>query len=157
MFCFLLLGTAVFSNLTYLPAIPDFLLIITLFVALNNGSLLAESTGFASGFLLDFLSASPLGLNALLRTILGFVFGLFHDVLNASSLLLQFAYGAIATIIKAIVVYIISFFFNGVVHYSLFSQIFITEVLLNAIFTPLIFQFLSLFSEVLIVKPESRL
>jgi rod shape-determining protein MreD len=124
---------------------------------LNNGSLLAESTGFASGFLLDFLSASPLGLNALLRTILGFVFGLFHDVLNASSLLLQFAYGAIATIIKAIVVYIISFFFNGVVHYSLFSQIFITEVLLNAIFTPLIFQFLSLFSEVLIVKPESRL
>jgi rod shape-determining protein MreD len=157
MFCFLLLETAVFSNLTYLPAIPDFLLIITLFVALNNGSLLAESTGFASGFLLDFLSASPLGLNALLRTILGFVFGLFHDVLNASSLLLQFAYGAIATIIKAIVVYIISFFFNGVVHYSLFSQIFITEVLLNAIFTPLIFQFLSLFSEVLIVKPESRL
>ena len=85
------------------------------------------------------------------------MFGLFHDVLNASSLLLQFAYGAIATIIKAIVVYIISFFFNGVVHYSLFSQIFITEVLLNAIFTPLIFQFLSLFSEVLIVKPESRL
>lgn len=157
MFCFLLLETAVFSNLTYLPAIPDFLLIITLFVALNNGSLLAESTGFASGFLLDFLSASPLGLNALLRTILGFVFGLFHDVLNASSLLLQFAYGAIATIIKAIVVYIISFFFNGVVHYSLFSQIFITEVLLNAIFTPLIFHFLSLFSEVLIVKPESRL
>ena len=157
MFCFLLLETAVFSNLTYLPAIPDFLLIITLFVALNNGSLLAESTGFASGFLLDFLSASPLGLNALLRTILGFVFGLFHDVLNASSLLLQFVYGAIATIIKAIVVYIISFFFNGVVHYSLFSQIFITEVLLNAIFTPLIFQFLSLFSEVLIVKPESRL
>ena len=101
MFCFLLLETAVFSNLTYLPAIPDFLLIITLFVALNNGSLLAESTGFASGFLLDFLSASPLGFNALLRTILGFVFGLFHDVLNASSIFLQFVYGAIATIIKS--------------------------------------------------------
>ena len=157
MFCFLLLETAVFSNLTYLPAIPDFLLIITLFVAFNNGSLLGESTGFVSGFLLDFLSASPLGFNALLRTILGFVFGLFHDVLNASSIFLQFVYGAIATIIKAVVVYIISFFFNGVVHYSLFSQIFVTEVLLNAIFTPLMFQFLGLFSEALIVKPESRL
>ena len=157
MFCFLLLETAVFANLTYLPAIPDFLLIITLFIALYNGPLLAESTGFVSGFLLDFLSASPLGLNALLRTILGFVFGLFHDVLNASSIFLQFVYGAIATIIKAIVVYIISFFFNGVVHYSLFSQIFVTEVLLNAIFTPLMFHFLGLFSESLIVKPESRL
>lgn len=157
MFCFLLLETAVFSNLTYLPAVPDFLLIITLFIALNNGSLLAESTGFVSGFLLDFLSASPLGLNALLRTILGFVFGLFNDVLNNSSILLQFLYGAIATIVKAIVVFIISFFFNGVVHYSIFSQIFVTEVLLNALFTPLMFLFLSLFSEAIIVKPESRL
>ena len=90
MFCFLLLETAVFSNLTYLPAIPDFLLIITLFVSLNNGVLLGETTGFVSGFLLDFLSASPLGLNALLRTILGFIFGLFNDVLNSSSIFLQF-------------------------------------------------------------------
>ena len=157
MFCFLLLETAVFSNLTFLPAIPDFLLIISLFIALNNGSLLAESTGFVSGFMLDFLSASPLGLNALLRTILGFIAGLFHDVLNVSSVFLQIVYGAVFTILKAIFVYFISLFFSGVVAYSLFSQIFLTEVLLNAIFTPLIFKFLSLFSDFIIVKPESRL
>jgi hypothetical protein len=59
--------------------------------------------------------------------------------------------------VKSIVVFVISFFFNGVVHYSIFSQIFVTEVLLNALLTPLIFQFLGLFSEALIVKPESRL
>jgi rod shape-determining protein MreD len=157
MFCFLLLETAVFSNLTYLPAIPDFLLIITLFVALNNGSLLAESTGFVSGIMLDFLSASPLGLNALLRTILGFIAGFFHDVLNATSVLLQIIYGAVATVLKAIIVYLISLFFTGVVSYSLFSQIFLTEVLLNALFTPIIFKFLSLFSDFIIVRPESRL
>lgn len=157
MFCFLLFETAVVSNLTFLPAIPDFLLIITVFISLNCGSLLGESTGFVSGFLLDFMSASPLGLNALLRTILGFIFGLFHDVLNTSSILLQFIYGAVATIVKSIVIYFISFFFNGVVPYSLFSQIFLTEILLNALFTPIIFQFLSLFSEFLIVKPESRI
>ena len=157
MFCFLLLETAVFSNLTFLPAIPDFLLIISLFIALNNGSLLAESTGFVSGFMLDFLSASPLGLNALLRTILGFIAGLFHDVLNVSSVFLQIVYGAVFTILKAIFVDFISLFFSGVVAYSLFSQIFLTEVLLNAIFTPLIFKFLSLFSDFIIVKPESRL
>lgn len=157
MFCFLLLETAVFSNLTFLPTIPDFLLIVTLFVALNNGSLLAESTGFVSGFMLDFLSASPLGLNALLRTIMGFISGLFHDVLNASSVLLQIIYGAVFTIIKAIVVYLISLFFSGVVSYSLFSQIFLTEILLNALFTPVVFKFLSLFSDFIIVRPESRL
>ena len=111
MFCFLILETAVISNLTFLPAIPDFLLIITLFVALNNGSLLAESTGFVSGIMLDFLSASPLGLNALLRTILGFIAGFFHDVLNATSVLLQIIYGAVATVLKAIIVYLISLFF----------------------------------------------
>jgi rod shape-determining protein MreD len=157
MFCFLILETAVISNLTFLPAIPDFLLIITLFVALNNGSLLAESTGFVSGIMLDFLSASPLGLNALLRTILGFIAGFFHDVLNATSVLLQIIYGAVATVLKAIIVYLISLFFTGVVSYSLFSQIFLTEVLLNALFTPIIFKFLSLFSDFIIVRPEARL
>ena len=157
MFCFLLFETAVVSNLTFLPAIPDFLLMITLFIAQNNGALLAESTGFASGFLLDFLSASPFGFNALLRTVMGFVMGLFHGILNSSSILLQILYGIVATIIKALVVYFISFFFVNVVPYSLFSQLFLTELLLNAIFTPIMFKFLSLFSEFLIVKPESRL
>jgi len=157
MFCFLLFETAVVSNLTFLPAIPDFLLMITLFIALNNGALLAESTGFFSGFLLDFLSASPFGFNALLRTVMGFVMGLFHGILNSSSILLQILYGIVATIIKALVVYFISFFFVNVVPYSLFSQLFLTELLLNAIFTPIMFKFLSLFSEFLIVKPESRL
>lgn len=157
MFCFLLFETAVVSNLTFLPAIPDFLLMITLFIALNNGALLAESTGFVSGFLLDFLSASPFGFNALLRTVMGFVVGLFHGILNSSSILLQILYGIVATIIKALVVYFISFFFVNVVPYSLFSQLFLTELLLNAIFTPIMFKFLSLFSEFLIVKPESRL
>ena len=157
MFCFLLFETAVVSNLTFLPAIPDFLLMITLFIAQNNGALLAESTGFVSGFLLDFLSASPFGFNALLRTVMGFVMGLFHGILNSSSILLQILYGIVATIIKALVVYFISFFFVNVVPYSLFSQLFLTELLLNAIFTPIMFKFLSLFSEFLIVKPESRL
>ena len=157
MFCFLLFETSVVSNLTFLPAVPDFLLIITIFISLNNGSLLAESTGFVSGFLLDFMSAAPFGFNALLRTILGFVMGLFHDVLNVSSIILQFLYGAVATVLKAIVVYLISFFFSGVVPYSIFSQIFLTELLLNAFFTPIMFQFLTLFSEFIIVKPESNL
>ena len=70
---------------------------------------------------------------------------------------LQILYGIVATIIKALVVYFISFFFVNVVPYSLFSQLFLTELLLNAIFTPIMFKFLSLFSEFLIVKPESRL
>lgn len=157
MFCFLLFETAVVSNLTFLPVIPDFLLLVTIYIALNNGSLLAESTGFISGIMLDFLSAAPLGLNALLRTILGFILGLFNGILNASSVLLQIVYGAVATILKAVVVYIISLFFNGVLSYSLFSQIFLTEILLNSLFTPIIFKFLSLFSEFLVVNLESKL
>jgi hypothetical protein len=70
---------------------------------------------------------------------------------------LQIIYGAVATVLKAIIVYLISLFFTGVVSYSLFSQIFLTEVLLNALFTPIIFKFLSLFSDFIIVRPESRL
>ncbi|MCR4790027.1 MAG: rod shape-determining protein MreD [Treponemataceae bacterium] len=156
-FCFLILETAIISNLGLLPAAPDFLLIITLYLAIRNGNLSGEVNGFASGLMLDFMTAAPLGFNSLLRTCLGFVFGFFHNVLNVTSFALQFAYGAAATIIKAIFIFLISIFFKGIQPYPIFSLIFLTELILNTIFTPLMFLFLNLFSDFLLLKPEKNL
>ncbi|MGP1586875.1 MAG: rod shape-determining protein MreD [Treponemataceae bacterium] len=156
-FCFLLFETSIVSNLTFLPAFPDFLLIILIYFSLHNGQLLGESNGFVSGLMLDFFTAAPLGFNCLLRTILGWIFGLFHNIFNTRSVLLQAAYGFVGTIIKAVFVFLISLFFKGVNNYSIFSQIFLTEALLNAIFTPILFIFLNLFSDFLIIKPEKNL
>ena len=153
----MLLETAVLSNVTFLPAIPDFLMIIVLYLSLNNGPLIGETTGFVSGIMLDFLSGCPLGFNSLLRTTLGFIAGFFHNILNVSSFFLQILYGTVATIVKAFLIFILSIFFKGVQPYPFFSFIFLTELLLNAIFTPLMFMFLNLFSDFLLIKPEKNI
>ena len=72
MFFVVLIETALLSNIFFLPAVPDLLLLVLLFLSVNNGSTFGEVSGFYSGFLLDFLSASPLGLNSLIRTVIGF-------------------------------------------------------------------------------------
>ena len=82
-----LLETALLSNVVFLPVVPDLLLLVVLYISVQNGSLTGEATGFVSGLLLDFLTAAPLGLNCLLRTLLGFFAGLFHDVLNISKII----------------------------------------------------------------------
>ena len=106
--------------------------------------------------MLDFFTAAPLGLNALLRTILGFIFGFFHNVLNVASVPLHFLYGAVATLIKALLVFLISVFFKGVEPYPFFSLILLTEIVLNSLFAPLMFLFLNLFSDMLLLKPEKN-
>ena len=56
----LLIQTAVLSNWYALPVVPDILLLAVLYISFHNGSTAGEVSGFCSGLLLDFLSASPL-------------------------------------------------------------------------------------------------
>ena len=150
-----LLETALLSNVVFLPVVPDLLLLVVLYISVQNGSLTGEATGFVSGLLLDFLTAAPLGLNCLLRPLFGFFAGLFHDVLNISKIMIPAMLALIATIAKAIIIGFISFFFpNGVITYDLFSASFGMELLFNVILAPLVFAFLSLFSSFLISDKE---
>ena len=150
-----LLETALLSNVVFLPVVPDLLLLVVLYISVQNGSLTGEATGFVSGLLLDFLTAAPLGLNCLLRTLFGFFAGLFYDVLNISKIMIPAMLALIATIAKAIIIGFISFFFpNGVITYDLFSASFGMELLFNVILAPLVFAFLSLFSSFLISDKE---
>lgn len=154
-FSCVILETAVLSNLLFLPAVPDLLLICLLYVSLNNGSLYGASSGFISGLLLDFVSASPFGLNCLLRTIIGYVSGKFNKILNVSGFLLPALIGFCATLVKALVIWIISIFFPGsVISYNLISIKFGFELALNAVLTPIIFKFLEIFSSMLLLENE---
>ena len=51
-----LLETALLSNVVFLPVVPDLLLLVVLYISVQNGSLTGEATGFVSGLLLDFLT-----------------------------------------------------------------------------------------------------
>lgn len=150
-----LLETALLSNVVFLPVVPDLLLLVVMYISVYNGSLSGETTGFVSGLLLDFLTAAPLGLNCLLRTLLGFFAGLFNNVLNISGIFIPALLALFATIVKAVMIEFISFFFpNGVITYDMFSAAFGMELLLNVILAPMVFAFLSLFSSVLVDNKE---
>ncbi len=145
--------TAILSNLLFLPAIPDFLLICVLYVSLYNGSLYGTAAGFISGLFLDFMSVSAFGLNCLLRTVVGYAAGRLNKTLNINGFLLPALAGFCATLLKAVLIWIISIFFPGsVLAYNLISVEFAFEILANAVFTPVVFKLLGIFSSMLLLE-----
>lgn len=153
---FVIFETAILSNMLFLPAVPDFLLLATLYVSVHNGRLFGVSTGFLSGLMLDFLSVSPFGLHCLLRTIIGYLSGIFNKTLNMNGIILPVLIGFSASILKMILIGMISVFFpDSVIPYSIFSKAFLFELAANSILTPLVFKFLDLFSNLILLDPEN--
>lgn len=150
---FTLFESAILSNLMFLPTIPDFLLLCSLYFSVQNGTLFGTTTGFVSGLFLDFLSAAPFGLNCLLRTIIGYIGGLFQKSLNINGILLPMVLGFVATLAKAGLIWIVALFYPlGIQTYELFSVSFVVELTLNTILAPLTFRFLDLFAPLVTVE-----
>ncbi|MBQ0052748.1 MAG: rod shape-determining protein MreD [Treponema sp.] len=151
---FVLFETSILTNLLFLPSVPDLLLLCSLYVSVNNGKLYGASSGFISGFFLDFLSVSPFGLNCLLRTIIGYVAGIFSKSLNIVGFFIPAFLGILATLVKALLIWFISIFFvNSVNSYNLLSVQFLFELGANAILTPFVFKFLGIFDKMLLLEP----
>ncbi len=142
-----LFEAAAISNWYILPTSPDIMLIVTLYIGLKNGSTVGQLTGFSSGLLIDFLSAAPFGLNALVRSILGFLSGVLHLNINSKGLLIPIFLGFTTTFAKSLIIFIVSFFYPGkIMLYSLFTNVLWFECLFNALLSPIIFYVLSKFT-----------
>ncbi len=63
------------NRLSILGIKPDLLLILVIFLGLHKGPLSGAGYGFLAGILLDIFSPTPLGTNALSKTVLGFLAG----------------------------------------------------------------------------------
>lgn len=154
--CAAVLESAVLSNLTILPAIPDLSLICILFISLNNGKILGETTGFVSGLFLDFLSACPFGFNCLFRSVIGYIGGNFCKILNTEGFFVPFFLVLVVTALKVFAIQLISLLFPSVdVSYKIISIKFLFELLSNAFLAPFIFGFLRIFRNSVIIKPEN--
>ncbi len=141
-----LIETAAISNWYLLPIKPDIMLIVLMYISIQNGSIAGQLTGFSSGLLIDFLSATPFGLNSLIRTILGFFGGLLHLNIQSRGIIIPIAVSFFATLSKALVIFVISFFYpDKILIYSLFSSQLWFECILNAVLSPIIFFLLSMF------------
>ena len=152
---FALFETALLSNMLFLPASPDFLLLTLLYIAVQNGRLFGVTAGFISGLLLDFFTGCPFGLNCLLRTVVGYVAGLFSKSLNQTGMLLPALQGLFATLLKILLLWLISLFFpSGIKGYMIFSSARLFEIAGNTLFAPFVFAFLSLFSRYIVMDVE---
>jgi rod shape-determining protein MreD len=142
-----LLQSTVFLRLViYVRAVPDLALCILVYTAYVNGIMTGQLTGFFSGLLLDFFSAAPLGLNALTRTITAAAAGLLKDTFILDHFFLPMLLCAGATILKALLLYLLSLFFPAAVpSYAFYNLTFWIELGMNVLLAPIIFGLLRLF------------
>ncbi|MDR2516539.1 MAG: rod shape-determining protein MreD [Spirochaetaceae bacterium] len=151
-----ILQSTLLGRLAVYGTVPDLALGILIYSAYLNGTMTGQLAGFCSGILLDFLSASPLGLNALLRTLLGAACGLVRGAFFLDALFLPMALAAGATFGKALILLALHFLFSGAVPaYRLFEPVLWTELLLNITTAPLLFFFLRHFNPLLSVRREN--
>lgn len=148
-----LVESTIFARLAFLPAVPDLVLLIVVWVSLMNGGSAGATTGFISGLILDFLSAAPVGLNALTKTITGFIAGRMSGSFNMNRLTLPMFVAALATMLKALLAFAASLFFgSGVIAYGITDTEFWYEVVINALCAPPLFALLSLFPSLYIAR-----
>ena len=150
---FALCNAAILSNVAFLPAIPDLVLLIAIYVSFMNSSVVGATTGFLTGLILDFISAAPIGLNAITKTLTCFIAGKLHGSFNLDHVFIPALMGFIATFLKSFFILFLSMLFGlNIQVYSFISTVFWFEVLGNTIFAPIVFALLGLFKNIFIVK-----
>lgn len=136
-----ILESSIFSNISFLIVVPDFLLICSIYFSLLNGKFYGETTGFISGLFLDFITGVPFGLNCLLRTILGYIFGLFSETVIISGIIMPVLSVGVGTLVKRLLLILIGILFPSVniSIYGFVSNQFLFEFCANVILAPVVF------------------
>jgi rod shape-determining protein MreD len=145
-----ILQSTVLGMLPFMRIRPDLALCVIVFSAYVNGTMTGQVSGFFSGILQDFISASPLGFHTLIRTIIGAVAGIFKGALFLDYIFLPIILCALATILKAFIVFIINLILTTTPVHSFASSDFWIELALNALCAPLLFLLLRKFKPILI-------
>lgn len=136
-----ILEASIFTNISFLIVVPDFLLICSIYFSLLNGKFYGETTGFLSGLFLDLITGVPLGLNCLLRTIIGYLFGLFSETVIISGIIMPVLSVGCGTLIKRLILITIGLLFPScnVNIYGFISNQFLFEFCANVILAPVVF------------------
>jgi len=142
------LQSTLLSHLAVYRAVPDIALGIIVYSAYVNGVMTGQLSGFCYGIALDFLSAAPFGLNALVRTIIGALAGLMKGTFFLDILLLPMLLCASATLLKALILFVLSLLM-AIPAYPFAAPVLWAEMALNTVTAPFLFAFLKQFSSLL--------
>lgn len=124
---------------------PDFLLVLTVGIALISGSNKGAMFGLAAGLLQDILFGSPLGFFAFLNMLTGVLAGMFADDLYKDNLLAPMFLVVILSFIYDLVYLPLLFLFNIPLIYSLtayLGQYIAPRVLFHFLLMGLIYPYL---------------
>jgi rod shape-determining protein MreD len=148
--CAAILQSTLLNRLALYGAVPDLALGIIVYSAYVNGTMTGQLSGFFSGVLLDFLSAAPLGLNALIRTVIGALAGLMTGTFFLDIFFLPMALCAAATMVKILALFLLHLLFAGAVPaYPLGEPLLWVELGLNTLSAPFLFGLLKRFHPLL--------
>jgi len=146
-----------FGAIAIFGVIPDIGLLVLIWVSYINGRIEGPLSGFLSGFAEDFISASPLGFHAFIKTAISASASLLHGTFYIDKLLLPIALGFSGTIAKALAAGILFLLFGSKIHtYSLIDSPLWIESAYNAILAPPIFILLSPLRRFLVTERGRR-
>ena len=141
-----ILQSTLIAKIAVFNVVPDLALCIVVFSAYVNGTMTGQVSGFFSGLFLDFLSAAPLGLNCLVRTLIGALAGVFKGAFFLDIFFMPLILCALATMIKALIFFVLNLIFGATVpSYSFFSSVIWIELAMNSLTAPLLFFLLKRF------------
>jgi rod shape-determining protein MreD len=142
-----------FSGIALFGVVPDLSIIVLIWVSYKNGPVEGPVSGFLSGLAEDFLSASPLGFHAFVRTAVAAATALLHGSFFIDKLLLPILLGFTGTIVKAIAAGALYILFGSVIHaYSLVDRVLWIEAAYNGVLAPIVFLVLTPLSRILVTE-----
>ncbi len=125
---------------------PDIALILIVFFANRTGRMKGEITGFAAGLVEDFLSLSPLGFHAFIKTLIGYLVGLTRGKIFIDPVFMPLILITGATLFKYLFGGLLgAIFISPQMMEPVFSVKMGIELGINAVLSPFIFAFLKLF------------
>ena len=161
-FSFLFVSSLLIIQTTWLDAIavysvlPDLALLAILYISFKTQGLQGQFTGFFSGLLQDGVSAAPLGLSAIINTLIATLFNSLSGRFYIDRILMPMFFGLSATVLKAIMLMILSWIFKGkILAYDFTQPLIWIETAYNSIIAPVLFLLMGFFDK-LILPLESR-
>ncbi|MDO8987462.1 MAG: rod shape-determining protein MreD [Coriobacteriia bacterium] len=144
LFAAALLQVAVAPNLAIGGAVPNFMLLVVVTLALTQGASAGAAAGFVAGLVFDLLGAGPIGPGALVFTVVGHLAGslsanMFAEgwrlpttVVLIASLLTELSYGAVLAVLG-----------QGEPFWSTFVAVMLPTAVYNGVLALLVFPFLA--------------
>jgi rod shape-determining protein MreD len=144
-----------FGGIALWGVVPDLSLIVLIWYSYKNGQVEGPISGFLSGLAEDFLSTSPLGFHAFVKTAVAAVTAVLHGSFFIDRLILPILLGIGGTLIKAISVGALYLLFGSSIHaYSFVDKVLWVEAGYNGILAPLVFLLLSPLSRFLVTEND---